>query len=77
MPRGFYSFFVSFAYCSGKEETPQVKDGSWQLLLEGSQEYLLYCNAQVYARAERIQGEGMSPSVLPTLEMRLPRGLTP
>lgn len=27
-------FLVRFAYCSGKEETPQVKDGSWQLLLE-------------------------------------------
>lgn len=36
MPRGFYSFLVNFAYCSRKEETSPAKDGSWQLLLEGS-----------------------------------------
>lgn len=40
-----------------------------------AQEYLLYCNAQVYARAEGTQREGTSPSVLPTLQMGLPQGL--
>lgn len=42
-----------------------------------AQEHLLYCNAQVYTGAERIQREGTSPLVLPALEMRLLRMLTP
>ena len=42
-----------------------------------AQEHLLYCNAKVYARAEHIQGEGMSPLVLSALEMWLLRRLKP
>lgn len=61
----------------GRRRPLKSKMGPGSSFSREAQEYLLYCNARIYTRAEHMQGEGTSPSVLPALEMRLPRGLTP
>ena len=70
-------FWSILPIAPGRMKPVQPKMSLGSSFSREAQEHLLYCNAQVYTGAERIQGEGTSPLVLPALEMRLLRRLTP
>lgn len=74
--RGFYSFLIILPISPGRRR-PLQSMGPGSSFSREAQDHLLYCNVQVCTGAKHIQGEGTSPSVLPTLKMWLPKGFTP